>query len=319
MRRKYSYLGLALTLSAFGAGASGYHLLTRIAVPGQGTWDYVIVDSAAHRVYLSHETQVQVLDADTKQVVGTIPNTSGAHGIALVPESGHGFISAGLADAVVIFDLKTFKVVGTVKTEKKPDCILYDAASQRVFAMNGESDSATVINPRDGKVEKIIQLGGGPEFSISDGRGNIFVNLKDKNQLARIDSKTMTVKDHWPLAPCGAPASLGFDAANRRLFVGCRSKLMAVVDADNGRVVATYAIGDHVDASIFDPDSKLIFNSTGEGNVAVFHQDTVDKYTLIETIPTNLGSKTMGLDLKTHQLFIPAKVSDAFTVLVYGR
>lgn len=309
MSAEYKCLSLAVLFGALAVGASGYRLLNKIPVPGQGSWDYVTVDSAARRIYLSHETQVRALGADTHRVVGTIPNPSGVHGVAVASEFGHGFISAGLAGSVIIVDLTTLKVVGEVKAEKKPDCILYDAASKRVFAMNGESSSATVIDPGDGKVEKIIPLGGGSEFSISDGQANIFVNLKDKSQLARIDSRTMIVKDYWSLAPCEAPASLGFDAVNRRLFVGCRSKLMAVVDADSGRVVATYPIGDHVDASIFDSDSKLVFNSTGEGNVAVFHQDSADKYRLVETIRTNPGSKTMGFDLETHQLFIPANIS----------
>jgi DNA-binding beta-propeller fold protein YncE len=319
MNRTSQYLSLAVVFAALVAGASGYRLLERVALPGTGTWDYVMVDATARRVYVSHETQVQVLDADTQQIVGSIPDTPGAHGIAIAPEFERGFISAGLANSVIVFDLKTLKPVGKIKTGQKPDSILYDPASKRVFAMNGDSNSATVIHSGDSRVESTIDLGGGPEFSVSDGQGNIYVNLKNQNQLARIDSRSLTVKDHWPLAPCAAPASLALDQKNRRLFVGCRSKVMAVVDADNGRVIATYPIGDHVDASVFDPATGLVLNSTGEGTVAVFHQDSADKYSLLETIQTNPGSKTMGLDPKTHQLFIPANLSGAFTVLVYGR
>lgn len=310
---------LALALFTVGTGPSGYELRHQVPVPGTGTWDYVTVDSAARRVYVSHEKQVEVLDADSLAVVGSIPNTPGVHGIAIAPEFGRGFISAGLANAVILFDLQTLRVTGEVKVGKKPDCILYDRASKRIFAMNGESNSATVINPRDGTVEHTIDLGGGPEFGISDGLGNIYVNLKEQNELARIDARSFTVRDHWPLRPCAAPASLGFDAKNRRLFVGCRSKLMAVVNADTGQVVASYPVGDHVDASAFDPTTGLVFNATGEGNVAVFRQDSADKYTLLENIETSPGSKTMGLDLETHQLFIPANLSGTFTVLVYSR
>jgi YVTN family beta-propeller protein len=319
MNRTSQYLSLAVVFAALVAGASGYRLLKKVALPGNGTWDYVTVDATARRVYVSHESQVQVLDADTQQIVGSIPDTPGAHGIAIAPEFERGFISAGLANSVIVFDLKTLKPVGKIKTGQKPDSILYDPATKRVFAMNGDSNSATVIHPGDSKVESTIDLGGAPEFSVSDGQGNIYVNLKDQNQLARIDSRSLTVKDHWPLAPCAAPASLALDQKNRRLFVGCRSKVMAVVDADNGRVIATYPIGDHVDATAFDPATGLVLNSTGEGNVAVFHQDSADRYWLLETIQTNPGSKTMGLDPKTHQLFIPANPSGVFSVLVYGR
>jgi DNA-binding beta-propeller fold protein YncE len=312
-------LSVALLLFAAGTGPSGYQLRQKAALSGTGTWDYVTVDSAARRVYVSHEKQVEVLDADSLEVVGTIPNTPGVHGIAIATEFGRGFISAGLANAVIVFDLKTLQVTGEIPTGKKPDCILYDAASKRVFAMNGESNSATVINPSDAKAEHTMDLGGGPEFAVSDGLGNIYVNLKEQNELARIDARSLIVAGHWPLSPCSAPASLGFDANNRRLFVGCRSKLMAVVNADTGQVVAHYPVGDHVDASAFDPATRLVFNATGEGNVAVFQQDSADKYTLLENIPTSPGSKTLGLDLKTHRLFVPANLSGTFTVLVYGR
>jgi DNA-binding beta-propeller fold protein YncE len=319
MKHNFSCLSFAVLLAVAGAGASGYRVLNKVAIPGTGSWDYVTVDGANRRVYVSHETRVDVLDADTQKIVGTIPNTSGVHGVAIAAEFGRGFITAGLADTVMIFDLKTLKAIGEVKVQKKPDCIVYDPASKLIFAMNGNSNSSTAIDPRDGKIVTTIDLGGGPEFSVSDGLGNIYVNLKEQNQLARIDTRRLTVKDRWPLAPCEAPASLGLDQDSRRLFVGCRSKLMAVVDADNGKVVASYPIGDHVDASAFDPETKLVFNSTGEGNVAVFRQDSADHYTLIETIPTTQGAKTLGLDVKTHQLFIPQNLSGTLTVTIYGR
>ena len=311
---------LALLGSAMiAAGPSGYRIIGKIAVPGTGGWDYVTVDSSARRVYVTHATQVDVLDADSQQAVGKIADTPGAHGVALAPQFGHGFISAGKGDSVIVFDLKTLKVIAQVKTGKKPDAILYDPATRRVFAMNGDSDSATVINAADNSVAGTIELGGGPEFAVADGKGSVWVNLEEKNEVVQIDSQAMQVKHHWPVAPCEAPSSLAFDAQNRRLFLGCRNHFMGVVDADSGKVVATYPIGDHVDASAFDAETKLVFHSTGDGNVFVFKQDSADKYTFLEKIATNQGSKTMGFDPKDHRLYVPANQSGSFTVLVLGK
>jgi DNA-binding beta-propeller fold protein YncE len=305
-------------LSALGA-SSGYHLLKKVPLTGTGGWDYVTVDDAARRVYVAHATQVEVLDADTNEPIATIPDTAGAHGVAVASEFGRGFITAGKADAVIIFDLKTLKATGQVKVGKKPDAIVYDPASKRVFAMNGDSDSTTAINAADGSVAGTVDLGGGPEFPVADGKGNLYVNLEEENLLVHIDTASLKVKDRWPVAPCKAPSSMGFDAQNRRLFLGCRSHVMAVVDADSGKVVANYPIGDHVDATAYDPATKLVLNSLGDGNVAVFHQDSADQYTFLENIATNQGSKTMGLDPKTHHLFVPANQAGTFTILVLGQ
>ncbi|HXL21737.1 MAG TPA: YncE family protein [Candidatus Dormibacteraeota bacterium] len=319
MRTKHKMMLALLGLATIAAGPSGYKVSGKIALPGTGGWDYVTVDAAARRVYVTHATQVEVLDADSQQPVSKIPDTPGAHGVALAPEFGRGFISAGKADAVIVFDLKTLKPIAQVKTGKKPDAIIYDPATKRVFAMNGESDSATVINAADNSVAGTIALGGGPEFSAADGKGNLWVNIEEKNEVVHIDTQAMQVKHHWPVAPCEAPSSMALDTQNRRLFLGCRNHFMAVVNADSGKVVATYPIGDHVDASAFDPESKLVFHSTGDGNVFVFKQDSADKYTFVEKIATNQGSKTMGLDPKTHRLFVPANQAGSFTVLVLGQ
>jgi YVTN family beta-propeller protein len=260
-----------------------------------------------------------VLNADTYEIVGKISDTPGVHGVALVPELGRGYISAGIANAVIVFDLKTLKVSSQVKTEKKPDAIIYDPDSKRIFAMNGESASSTVIDPADNSVKTVVPLGGGPEFAVADGGGNIFVNLEEQNQVARLDSKKLTVTDHWATQPCAAPSSMALDHQNRRLFVGCRNKLMMVMNADSGKVVASYPIGGHVDATAYDSAHALVFNSTGDGNIAVFHQDSPDTYTLVDTITTNPGSKTMGLDRQTGQLFVPAKVDGEFMVMIFGR
>jgi DNA-binding beta-propeller fold protein YncE len=307
---------------AFGtvtAGPSGYRETNKVTLPGPAGWDYVTVDPASRRVYVSHATQVEVLDADTLKVVGSIPGTPGVHGIAIAPEIGKGFITAGKADAVVMFDLATLKNLGQVNTGKKPDAIAYDPATKRVFAMNGSSNSVTAINAADGTVSGAIDLGGGPEFTVADGKGNLWVNLEDKSQLLRLDSQSLTVRDRWAVAPCEEPSSLAFDAQNRRLFVGCRNRLMAVVDADSGKVLATYPIGDRVDASAFDAGPRLVFFSTGDGHISIYHQDTAHKYTLLENLPTYPGSKTMGFDPKTHRIFLPANQAGSFAIVTFDR
>ena len=312
---------LLAVLSAFSGrpGSSGYHVASEIAVPGAAGWDLLVVDDAARRVYISHATQVDVLDADTGKAVGTIQNTPGVHGIALAPKLGRGFITAGKADCVVIFDLKTLKTIASVNTGKKPDAIVFDPATNRVFAMNGDGNSATVINAVDGAVEGTIELGGGPEFSVADAKGGLWVNLEDKSELLHIDSRSMKIADRWEVAPCQEPSSMALDSLNRRLFLGCRNRVMAVVNADSGKVVASYPIGDHVDASAFDPAAKLVFHSTGDGNVAIFREDNPNTYTFLENVATILGSKTMALDTKTHRLFVPALRAGGFFVLILDR
>jgi YVTN family beta-propeller protein len=323
MRRNFALLTAVLGLVAAAALAvpqSGYHVIKKVSVPGAGGWDYVTVDESARRVYVAHATQVEVLNADTFELVGTIPNTPGVHGVAIASEFGRGFITAGKSDSVIIFDLKTLKTLTEVKVGKKPDAIIYDPATKHVYAMNGDSDSTTVINAADGKVVGTIDLGGGPEFAVADGKGNVYINLEEKAETVHIDSTAMKVLHHWPLAPGKTATALAFDPQTRRLFAGCRGgQLMVVLDADSGKVITTAPIGERVDAAAFDPATKLAFMSTGGGTIAVFHQDSADKYTLLENVTTNPGSKTMGLDLKTHNLFVPANLGGQFTILVYGQ
>jgi YVTN family beta-propeller protein len=312
-------LGL-FALTALAAPPSGYHVIKKVTVPGTGGWDYVTVDEAGRRVYIAHATQVEVLDADTSELVGTIPNTPGVHGVAITSEFGRGFISAGKSDSVIIFDLKTLKPLGEVKVGKKPDAIIYDPATKHVFAMNGDSDNTTVINAADGKVAGTIDLGGGPEFAAADGKGSVYINLEEKAETVHIDSNTLKVLHHWPLAPGGTATALAFDPQTRRLFAGCRGgQLMVVLDANSGKVITTPPIGERVDAAAFDPATKLVFQSTGGGTISVFHQDSADKYTLLENLTTSPGSKTMGLDPKTHHLFVPANLGGQFTILVFGQ
>jgi YVTN family beta-propeller protein len=323
MKRKFAMFAVLLSLVAitvFSAPSSGYHIIKKVTIPGAPGWDYVTVDEAARRVYVSHATQVEVLDADTFELVGTIPDTPGVHGIAIASEFGRGFITAGKSDAVVIFDLKTLKSLGEVKVGKKPDAIIYDPATKHVYAMNGDSDSTTVINAADGKVVGTIDLGGGPEFAVADGKGSVFINLEDKGETVHIDSNALKVLHHWSLAPGKTATALAFDPQTRRLFAGCRGgQLMVVLDADSGKIITTAPIGERVDAGAYDPATKLVFMSTGGGTIAVFHQDSPDKYTLLENIMTNPGSKTMALDPKTHNLFVPANLGSQFAILVFGQ
>lgn len=288
------------------AGASGYRVIKTIPVPGDDGWDYVAVDSDARRVYISHGNHVVVMNADTYAIEGDIPDTPGVHGIAVAPELNRGFVSAGRANFASIFDLKTLKTIATPKTDANPDAIAYDSVSKRVFTFNGRGKNATAINAADGTVAGTLVLGGKPEFAAADGKGSIFVNNEDTSELIEIDTQKLTETHRWPLAPCKSPSGLAMDRQNRRLFAGCDEKVMAVVNADTGKVIATPQIGEGVDATAFDPSTNLAFASNGEGTLTVVHEDSPNKFTVIDNVATKKSARTMGLDLKTHKIFLPA-------------
>jgi len=312
-------LMLADSAQAAPPGRSGYHVVKTIAIGGAGKWDYCVVDIAARRLYVSHGTHVVVLDADSGAVVGDIPNTLGVHGIALAPDLGRGFTSNGRANTVTIFDLKTLKAISTVKSGGvNPDAIYYDAGSKHVFAFNGRSANAVAINAADGKVAGMIPVGGKPEFAVGDDQGHVYVNIEDKSQLLEIDAQKLTVLHRWPLAGCKEPSGLALDQKNRRLFSVCGNKKMMVVNADTGKVVATPAIGEDPDAAGFDPDTQLVFSSNGEsGDLTVIHQDSADKYTVVENVPTKKYARTMAIDFKTHNIFLP--IAEFGTVIPKGE
>jgi YVTN family beta-propeller protein len=312
-------LFLSCALLPAPAQSGGYSVIKKISIPGTGSWDYLAIDEAARRLYVSHGTQVEVVDIDALTVVGSIPNTAGVHGIAIAPELGRGFTSNGQASTVTIFDLKTLKPIADVPTGKKPDAIIYDPATSRVFAFNGGSNSATAIDAATGKVAGTVNLDGGPEYAAADGKGFVYNNLEDESLLLKINSRELKVEQRWPVAPCSSPSSMAMDRANRRLFLGCRSKVMAMLDADSGKVITTVPIGDHVDATAFDPETKLVFNSNGEGTITVIHQDSPDKYSVVETVKTAPRAKTMALDPKTHRLFLSTAENGQFEVLVVGQ
>ena len=326
------------SLTVMATGVSGYRILTRLTLGGEGFWDYLTLDSDARRLYISRWTHVMVVDADSYKVVGDIPEIGGVHGIAIAREFGRGFISEGEANQVTIFDLKTLKKIGAVKTGQGPDGIIYDPASKRVFAFNGDSGTATAIDAATGSVAGSVELGGDPEFAAADGQGHVYNNLEDKSEVVQIDSRTLKVRNRWPLAPGSSPSAMAMDGPHRRLFVGCRNKLMIVMDADSGKVVAHLPIGDGVDASRFDPKTQLIFSSNGDGTLTIIHEDSPNKYTVVDNIMTQRGARTMELDPRTHRLFsvtaklgpqpaptaedahpLPTMTPGTFTLLVFGQ
>ena len=309
-------LAAIVGLLLLGASPAGYQVVKKVPLPGAGGWDYLAVDDMARRVYVSHATQVVVLDADSLEIVGTISGLAGVHGIALAPEFGRGFITSGQTDAVAVFDLKTLKKTENVKVGKKPDAIVYDPATKQVFAMNGDGESSTAINAADNRVLGTVALGGGPEFTIADGKGNVFVNLEDKSELVQINAKTLQVQNRWKVAPCEAPSSMAFDADSSRLFLGCRSKVMTVVDSNSGKVIASYPIGEKADASVFDKSGKIAFTSTGDGHIYGFLQKSADIYMALPVIDTATGSKTMTMDQKTRRLLVPVRDKDAISLWV---
>jgi YVTN family beta-propeller protein len=331
-------------LSAFGlaiAATGGYHLLNKYpfgAAEGSTReyFDYITVDSAARRVYLSHGTEIKVINADNGSLIGNITGLKQDHGVAIATEFGRGFITDGGQGKVVIFDLKTLKVTGEAKADNDADSITYDPASKRVFVMNGDPNSSTVIDAKSGAVVGTIELGGQPEFAVPDGRGTVYVNMEDKSEVVAIDSHTLAIKSRWPVTPAGRPTALAMDTQHRRLFSAGRSpQMLVVMDADNGKVIQSFPISVGVDAAAYEPETGMIFASTREGMIHIFHEDSPDKFSEVETVKTEFGAKTMGLDTKTHNLFVDtadfgppatsapgrpgAAVPGSFHVLVYGR
>jgi len=299
-----SILSLSLAAVAVAAAGPGYHVIKTYKLGGEGGWDYLTVDASARHFYISRGTHVIVLDADSGKNVGDIPDTPGVHGIALAPELGKGFVSNGREGTVSVFDIKTLVPIGSkIKVGENPDAILYEPATKRVFTFNGRSQDSTAIDAASGKVLGTIKLDGKPEFAASDAKGEVFVNIEDKSELTVIDPNKLEVKTKWPLAPCTEPSGLALDRKNRRLFVGCDNKMMAVVDADSGKVLATPAIGEGVDATAYDDETGLAFASCGEGVLTVVREDSPQKFSVVENVKTEPGARTMALDTKTHNVF----------------
>ena len=286
------------------AGSSGYHVAKKTVLGGDGGWDYLTVDAKARRIYISRGTHVMVVDADSAAVVGDIPGTNGVHGIAIASDMDKGFISDGRDGNVTIFDTKTLKVLGTTPAGKNPDAIIYDQASKRVFAFNGSSKDATAIDAKTGTVAGTIPLGGKPEFAAADEKGHVFVNIEDTSEIVQFDSNKLTVENRWKIAPGEEPSGLAMDRKHRRLFSVCSNKLMVIVNADTGQVVTTLPICAGTDAAGFDPETGYAFSSNGEGTLTVVHEDSADKFSVVDTVPTQVRARTMALDTKTHQVFL---------------
>ena len=346
MKRSHVFSTLCLLLIGsfvLASPPSGYHLLKKTpfgAAPGTIEYfDYITFDPAVRRVYLSHGTEVKVLDADSSAVVGTVSDLKRCHGVVPINELGRGFITDGDAGQVIVFDLKTFKKVGEIKADKDADSILYDPASKRIFVFNGQPKSSTVIDPAKGTVIAAIPLGGAPEQAVSDGKGTIYNNLEDTNEVVAIDSRTFKIKSRWPVAPAGQPVAIAMDRQHRRLFISGRNpKLLIVMDADTGKIIGEpFPIGDRVDTNIYDPETGMIAASTREGTIHIFHEDSPNKISVVETVKTEFGAKTMAHDPKTHNLYVdtsdfspaaaptpqqpnpqPVAIPGSFRLLIYG-
>lgn len=288
------------------AGAPQYQVLQRLPLGGEGGWDYPSVDPASHLLYLSRGDHVSVVDTVGGREAGSIAGTPGTHGIALAPELNRGWISAGKADQVKVFDLKTRAVLSTVATGAGPDAIVYEPVNRRVFAFNGRGRSATVIDAVSDQVLATIPLGGRPEFARADGRGRVLVNIEDTAELLALDARQNTVAARWPLPGCDGPGGLALDPGHQRSFSTCDNQALVVMDIEHGKPVARVPIGSKVDGAEFDPGSDDVYSANGEGTLTVVHEDTPDRYTVRQTLPTQVSARTIALDGATHRLYLPA-------------
>lgn len=312
MKRILVLLLAASALVALPALAQkSYKLADRVKLGGEGGWDYLTYDPAGSRVFITRGNHVMVVDAKTLKPTGDITDLSGTHGVALAEELGRGFISSGGDNMMVIFDLKTLKVIDKVKVGERPDAILYDGSAKRVYTFNAKTQDSTVIDATSGKVIGSVPLGGKPETGVADGKGNVYVNIEDRSEIVRIDTKNLTVAEHYPMAGCDEPSALAFDVAHRRLFAGCASKIVAVVDPDAGKLITTVDIGGGVDAGAFNPKTQQIFMSCGaDGVLTVIHEDSPDKYSVVQNVPTAKSARTMALDASSNTVYTVAAQFD---------
>jgi DNA-binding beta-propeller fold protein YncE len=318
--------------------ASQYRLLGTLPIAGDEGWDHPTVDAVARRLYVSHGTHVVVVDIDSGKLVGKIDNTPGVHFTVIDPQLGRGFISNGGAARLTIFDTATLQTLGEVKTTgENPGPTVFDPATRRVFTFNLNSNSATVVDAKDGKVVGAFDLGGKPELAGTDGKGSVFVNLVQESVVLQIDARTMTPGQRWPVAPGVGARTMAIDQRNGRLFVGCANQRMVILDSSNGRVIGSVPIGAGPDDSAYDPDTRLVYVSNGDGTVSIVRQETPDSYSVAETVKTAAGARNMALDPKTKRIFLPLfdrepppstaqtpnprgkVIPGTFRVLVFGR
>jgi DNA-binding beta-propeller fold protein YncE len=283
-----------------------YHVVRHIPIGGEGGWDYLTSDAGSHRLFVSHSDRVEVVDVDSGKVTGTIANTPGVHGIALAPSLRRGFVSDGRSSTVTIFDLDSLKTLSEVKTTgDRPDAILFDPATSRVFTFNAGGQNTTAFDAATGTVAGTLALGGKPEFAVADGKGHVFVNIEDTSEVVELDAKALTVLKRWPVAPCEEPSGLAMDRAHARLFSVC-DKVMAVSDAAAGTMITTLTIGDGPDAAAYDAAAGLAFSSNGaDGTLTVVREDSPSAFRAVQTVTTQRGARTMALDERTHRLYLP--------------
>jgi DNA-binding beta-propeller fold protein YncE len=297
----------ALLLALVGLAAADepakteYRVLKKIPLGGAGGWDYLTFDEG--RLYIARSNRVQVVDVEKGKLAGEVLKTPGVHGVALVPKRKLGFSSNGGDSTVTVFDLETHRAKKQVKVGERPDAILYDPASDRVFTFNARSKDATALSGEDGSLAGTVKLDGRPESAVADEKGMVYVNIMDKNEVAAVDAKKLTVKERWALGSGKSPMGIAMDRANRRLFVTCRNEKMVILDADNGRVLETLSIGKGTDAAAFDPGAGLAFSSNGEGTLTVVERQG-DKYRVAANVKTQAGARTMALDPKTHNVYL---------------
>ncbi len=296
-----------------------YHITQSYALGGQGSWDYLIPDPPRHRLFIGRQNRVMVVDVNDGKLLGEVSGINGAHGVALVEHTGHGFATAGKDGSVIMFDLNTYKVLGQTPAAEDADAIIYDPASDRVFTFNGDAHSSTVIEPQEGKLVTNIELGGKPEYGVSAGDGKVYANLTDKGEIVEIDAKKLTVTRRWSVAPAKQPVAMAIDLKNHRLFSGCRSRVLAISDYQAGKLVTTVPIGGGVDGAAFDPTTGDAFASNLDGTLTVIHQDSPDTYQILENVPTAQGARNMAHDPTTHRIFVVALKSGVFTLMVIER
>src|SRR5579871_2413543 len=299
-------LALAAVTSLLAQSSSSYHVTRTYMLGGDGSWDYVVPDPPSHRVFIARQNRVMVVDEDSGMLLGEVTGIMGAHGTAIAGSTGHGFATSGNDQSVVMFDLKTYKPLGRIPAAEDADAIVYDAPSNRVFTLNGDAHSSTVIDPVAGALITNIPLGGKPEYGASAGDGKVYANLTDSSEVVEIDAKAATVSRRWPTAPCKQPVSMALDTAHHRLFSGCRSGVLAVSDYQAGKTITTLPIGMGVDGAGYDPTTGDVYATIADGSLTVIHQDSPDKYHVVESVATPAGSRNMGLDPTTHRIYVAA-------------
>jgi hypothetical protein len=302
--RNFAFLLSLGAVAAFAQSSAAYHATHTYTLGGDGSWDYVVPDPPNHRLFIARQNRVMVVDEDSGSLLGEVTGIQGAHGTAIAENNGHGFATSGNDQSVVMFDLKTFKVLGRIPAAEDADAIVYDSASNRVFTLNGDAHSSTVIDARAGTLITNISLGGKPEYGASAGDGKVYANLTDTSEVVEIDAKTATVARRWSTAPCKQPVAMAIDTAHHRLFSGCRSGVMAISDYQAGKVVATVSIGMGVDGAGYDAASANAFASNADGTLTVIHQDSPNQYHVAEIVQTPQGSRNMGLDPTNHRVFV---------------